>query len=99
MHRISGPPTSGRLAPTDQRLRLALAGGYESELMEAIRRGCVRLGVLSLISLLLSLLVLTLLVEAPAVLRWFAASAALCFLSFGAAVLIAYLQERGGDRA
>ncbi len=65
--------------------------------MEAIRRGCVWLGVASLISFLLSLLVLTLFVEAPAVLRWFAASGALCFLAFGVAALTTLLEQRGSN--
>lgn len=63
--------------------------------MEAIRRGCVWLGIASLVSLLFSLVLLTLVVEAPALLRWFMASAALCFLSFGTAVVMAWLQQRG----
>ena len=58
--------------------------------MAAVRRACVRLGVMAMASLLVSLIVLMFLVEAPIVVTWFIASAALTLLAFGSAAAVSF---------
>ena len=60
--------------------------------MGSVQRGCMRLGMAAVLSLFLSLTVLMFVVEAPVVVTWFLASAALAALSYAAAIAAAYLE-------
>lgn len=61
--------------------------------MNAVRRACMRLGNVATASFLLSLAVLLLVDAAPAVAKWFLASAALAGLSYATAILAAYIDQ------
>jgi hypothetical protein len=61
--------------------------------LAAIRRGCVRLGAVATASLLLALTTLMFLVEAPPVVTWFIASAALAGLCYAVALVAALCES------
>ena len=61
--------------------------------MSAVRRACMRLGVMATGSLLLSVATLMFVVETLPVAHWFAASAALAALAYGAAIVAAALER------
>jgi hypothetical protein len=61
--------------------------------MNAVRRACMRLGYAATASFLLSLAVLLLVDAAPAVAKWFLASAVLAGLSYATALLAAYIDQ------
>ena len=60
--------------------------------MAAVRRACLALGIAATLSLLVALVVMMFLFETRPVATWFIASAALAGLSFGAALIAAYLE-------
>ena len=60
--------------------------------MASVRRGCTVLGVAATCAALLVLGVMLLFVEAPQLMRWFLASAALAASAFAVALLAAYLE-------
>jgi len=61
--------------------------------MRAIKRACLRLGVVATISLLLAFVVMMFLVEAPQVGRWFAASAVVALASYVTALVAAHFEH------
>jgi hypothetical protein len=61
--------------------------------MNAVRRACMRLGNVATVSFSLSLAVMLLVDAAPTVAKWFLASAALAGLSYGTAILVAYIDQ------
>ena len=61
--------------------------------MGTVRRACLRLGTAATGSLVLSLVVLTFLVETPPIAKWFLASAALAGLSYAAALVAAHFEQ------
>ena len=61
--------------------------------MGSVRRACLRLGIAATISLLLALVVMMFLVEAPQVGTWFAASAVLAGTSYVTALVAAYFER------
>lgn len=61
--------------------------------MEAVRRACMRLGIVATISLILALVVMMFVFEAPQVATWFLASAALAGGSFVAALVAALFEQ------
>ena len=61
--------------------------------MAPIQRACMRLGLAATVSLLLSMTVMTFLMEAPQVSTWFLASASLAALSYVAALVAGYLGQ------
>jgi hypothetical protein len=58
--------------------------------MGAVQRACMRLGVAATVSLLLALVVMMFLVEAPQVGTWFMASAALAGSAYLTALVASY---------
>lgn len=61
--------------------------------MDSVRRACVRLGTVALLSVVLSLLVMLFVIETRQVARWFVASAALAGAAYVTAAVAAYLDR------
>ena len=61
-------------------------------IMASVKRGCLWLGMLAMLSLFVSLGVMMFLVETAGVARWFLASAVLAALSYTVAIAMAYFE-------
>ena len=61
--------------------------------MGSVTRACLRLGIVATISLLLALIVMMFLLEAPQVGTWFVASAVLAAAAYLTAVVAAHLER------
>lgn len=61
--------------------------------MGSVTRACLRLGIVATISLLLALVVMMFLLEAPQVGTWFVASAVLAAVAYLTALVAAHLEQ------
>jgi hypothetical protein len=61
--------------------------------MSSVKRACLRLGAVAIVSMVLSLAVMSFLIEAQPVATWFLASATLAGLSYAVAIVAGHFEQ------